>query len=174
MAGRSYEDSAKWYSDIIDNCAGKCGWLEASLLKTGADGLGDLAYGFLGIGNVPKNGQAILSETSPALKEISKDLEIVGKQTEFEFAAKQTRRSADQIVVKNVTQAEAIDTLSANGYAKKVSKDGTVTVMTKGDKIYRFYPKSTGGGVIGADSGVPSASVSVNGKIITKLRFPGE
>jgi filamentous hemagglutinin len=48
MAGRAYEDSAKWYSDIIDHCAGKCDWLEASLLKTGADGLGNLVYGALG------------------------------------------------------------------------------------------------------------------------------
>lgn len=25
LAGRAYEDSAKWYADIIDNCNGKCG-----------------------------------------------------------------------------------------------------------------------------------------------------
>lgn len=55
-----------------------------------------------------------------------------------------------------------------------IPKDGFVTVMTKGEKVYRFYPKSTGGGVIGAETGIPSASVSVNGKIISKLRFPGE
>lgn len=69
---------------------------------------------------------------------------------------------------------EAIENLSANGYIKSVSKDGSVTVMTKGEKVYRFYPSSTGGGIAGAESGVPSASVSVNGKIISKLRFPGE
>ncbi|MDT7130417.1 hypothetical protein RQL77_15315 [Citrobacter braakii] len=40
LAGRAYESSAKWYADIIEQCAGKCGWLEASLLKAGADGLG--------------------------------------------------------------------------------------------------------------------------------------
>lgn len=56
MAGRAYENSAKWYADIIDNCAGKCGWLEASLLKTGADGLGNAAYAALGMGNLPKPG----------------------------------------------------------------------------------------------------------------------
>jgi len=53
MAGRAYEDSAKWYADIIDQCAGKCDWLEASLLKTGADGLGNLVYGALGAGSLP-------------------------------------------------------------------------------------------------------------------------
>ncbi|CNK85518.1 Possible hemagglutinin (DUF638) [Yersinia intermedia] len=52
MAGRAYQDSAKWYSDIIDQCAGKCDWLEAALLKTGADGLGNLAYGALGAGSL--------------------------------------------------------------------------------------------------------------------------
>ncbi|WP_206426345.1 hypothetical protein [Pectobacterium atrosepticum] len=59
MAGRAYEDSAKWYADIIEQCAGKCDWLDASLLKTGADGLGNLAYGSLGAGSVPKSGQGV-------------------------------------------------------------------------------------------------------------------
>ncbi|WP_350262333.1 hemagglutinin repeat-containing protein (plasmid) [Pantoea sp. BJ2] len=54
MAGRAYEESAKWYGDIIDSCAGKCGWLEAALLKTGADGLGNIVYGSLGAGSVLK------------------------------------------------------------------------------------------------------------------------
>ncbi|WJM85362.1 hypothetical protein QUF31_20135 [Dickeya chrysanthemi] len=60
LAGRSYENSANWYADIIEQCAGKCDWLDASLLKTGADGLGNLAYGSLGAlgaGSVPKPGQ---------------------------------------------------------------------------------------------------------------------
>ena len=57
MAGRAYEDSAKWYADIIDQCAGKCGWLEASLLKAGADGLTNIAYGALSMGSLPKYGQ---------------------------------------------------------------------------------------------------------------------
>lgn len=33
LAGRAYEDSAKWYADIIDNCNGKCGRLSAHLQK---------------------------------------------------------------------------------------------------------------------------------------------
>ena len=77
------------------------------------------------------------------------------------------------MVVKNISQAEAINNLSAKGYIKTISKDGSVTVMTNGDKVYRFYPKSTGGGIVGADSGVPSASVTTNGKVVTKLRFSG-
>ncbi|MBK0000013.1 hemagglutinin repeat-containing protein [Erwinia sp. S38] len=59
MAGNAYEISAQWYADIIDQCAGKCGWLEASLLKTGADGLGNLVYGALGAGSLPKPGQTV-------------------------------------------------------------------------------------------------------------------
>ncbi len=174
MAGRAYEDSAKWYADIIDQCAGKCGWLEASLLKTGADGLGNLVYGALGAGSLPKPVQNLSANDLKVANEISKDIASVGKQTDIGFAAKQTKRSAGQIVIKNINQSEAIENLSASGYIKSVSKDGSVTVMTKGEKVYRFYPSSTGGGIAGAESGVPSASVSVNGKIISKLRFPGE
>ena len=174
MAGRAYEDSAKWYADIIDLCAGKCDWLEASLLKTGADGLGNLVYGALGAGSLPKPGQTLSANDLKVASEISKDIASVGKQTDIGFAAKQTKKSAGQIVIKNINQSEAIENLSANGYIKSVSKDGSVTVMTKGEKVYRFYPSSTGGGIAGAESGVPSASVSVNGKIISKLRFPGE
>lgn len=174
MAGRAYEDSAKWYADIIDQCAGKCDWLEASLLKTGADGLGNLVYGALGAGSLPKPGQTVSANDLKVANEISKDIASVGKQTDIGFAAKQTKKSAGQIVIKNINQSEAIENLSANGYIKSVSKDGSVTVMTKGEKVYRFYPSSTGGGISGAESGVPSASVSVNGKIISKLRFPGE
>lgn len=174
MAGRAYEDSAKWYADIIDQCAGKCGWLEASLLKTGADGLGNLVYGALGAGSLPKPVQNLSANDLKVANEISKDIASVGKQTDIGFAAKQTKRSAGQIVIKNINQSEAIENLSASGYIKSVSKDGSVTVMTKGEKVYRFYPSSTGGGIVGAESGVPSASVSVNGKIISKLRFPGE
>lgn len=102
---------------------------------------------------------------------IVEDISALGKQTEIDFAPKLTKRSAAQIVIKNISQSEAIENLSANGYIKSISKDGSVTVMTKEEKVYRFYPSSTGGGLSGAESGVPSASVSVDGKIISKLRF---
>lgn len=68
MAGRAYEDSAKWYADIIDQCAGKCEWLKASLLKTGAEGLANLAYGGLGAGSLTlgKTGSATIAESGGA------------------------------------------------------------------------------------------------------------
>ncbi|GAB7129794.1 hypothetical protein JCM19000A_43020 [Silvimonas sp. JCM 19000] len=64
--------------------------------------------------------------------------------TEISFGVKATKNSAHQINV-HLTQSEAIDNLAANGYSKTLSKDGTVTIMTNGDKVYRFYPQSTGG-----------------------------
>ncbi|WP_326489431.1 hemagglutinin repeat-containing protein [Pectobacterium versatile] len=57
MAGRAYETLAQHYADIIANCA-DCGWLEAALAKTVAGGLTDIAYGALGVGSLPKPGQA--------------------------------------------------------------------------------------------------------------------
>lgn len=73
-----------------------------------------------------------------------------------------------------LTQSQAIENLVANGYVKTMSKDGTLTIMNSGDKAYRFYPQSTGGGIAGAPNGVPSASASFLDAIIAKLRFVGE
>lgn len=95
-----------------------------------------------------------------------------GAVTEISYGVKATRYSSIQLNV-NLTQAEAIENLAANGFAKALSKDGTVTIMSNGEKVYRFYPASTGAGVPGAASGVPSASISILDKIITKLRFIG-
>lgn len=97
---------------------------------------------------------------------------VGGAATEVAYAARLTKGSATQLNV-NMTQATAIENLAANGYSRALSKDGTVTIMSQGDKTYRFYPGSTGGGVAGAPSGVPSASVSIGNKIVTKLRFVG-
>ncbi|EOC3061408.1 VENN motif pre-toxin domain-containing protein [Cronobacter dublinensis] len=61
LAGRAYENSAKWYADIIDNCNGQCGWLSASLQKAFADGLTNAVYGALAVstGSLPKPGQTV-------------------------------------------------------------------------------------------------------------------
>ncbi|WP_284144898.1 hemagglutinin repeat-containing protein [Pectobacterium colocasium] len=59
LAGRSYENSANWYADIIEQCAGKCGWLESALAKTAADGLTNAVYGALGTGSLTKPGQTV-------------------------------------------------------------------------------------------------------------------
>ncbi|AVY96920.1 hypothetical protein DAI21_04090 [Lelliottia sp. WB101] len=59
LVGRTYEASANWYADIIDQCSGKCGWLEAALAKTTAEGLTNAVYGTLGAGSLPKPGQTV-------------------------------------------------------------------------------------------------------------------
>jgi hypothetical protein len=102
--------------------------------------------------------------------------ETAGAFTEVSIGERATRNSANQLNV-GLKQAEAVENLAANGYIKTMSKDGKVTIMTKGDKVYKFYPQSTGGGVSNAQSGVPSASVSLLNKQrepVTKLRFLGD
>jgi len=113
----------------------------------------------LGLGGAAESGAALAGERAAF--------------TEISIVEKLTRNSANQWNVK-LTQAQAIENLAANGFSKALSKDGTVTIMSAGDKVYRFYPASTGGGVAGAQTGVPSASVSIMGKIFSKLRFLGE
>lgn len=90
------------------------------------------------------------------------------EMTTIEFLPKATRNSAAQIEV-DITQASAISTLEMSGYRKTLSKDGSVTVLVKGDKTYRFYPSST-------STGQPSASLTIEGikKPVVKLRFAGE
>jgi hypothetical protein len=113
----------------------------------------------LGLGGVAEGAPALAAERAAF--------------TEISIVEKLTRNSANQWNVK-LTQAQAIENLAANGFTKALSKDGSVTIMSSGDKVYRFYPASTGGGVSGAQAGVPSASVSFMNKIVTKLRFVGE
>lgn len=73
--------------------------------------------------------------------------------TEILIGEKAARNSANQLSV-GLTQSHAIENLIANGYVKTMPQDGTLTIMTNGDKVYRFYPQSTGGGVSGALSGL--------------------
>jgi len=84
LAGRSYENSANWYADIIDQCGGKCGWLESALTKTAADGLTDAVYGALGAGGVKggktpdavdtkTSGQTLVEQETDALERIGQN-----------------------------------------------------------------------------------------------------
>ena len=90
------------------------------------------------------------------------------KVTPIEFLPKATRNSAGQIEA-NITQGSAIKILESTGYKKTMSRDGSVTVLTNGEKTYRFYPSST-------STGQPSASLTVGGlkKPSAKIRFLGE
>ena len=93
--------------------------------------------------------------------------------TKIEFPKKLSPGSANQIKA-DLTMSDAIKNLSANGYSKSLSQDGKVTIMSKGTQTYTFYPKSTGGGMSGAATGIPSASLTVGGsKPVAKIRFTG-
>jgi len=91
-----------------------------------------------------------------------------GGSTSFEFGIKETRNSSDQILV-NGSPEQAIQALESNGYSKSLSQDGSVSILSNGFKIYRFYGAST-------SAGVPSASMTYVGdkKPSVKLRFDGE
>lgn len=99
---------------------------------------------------------------------LTKNAKVDAKATSIEFLPKATRNSAGQIET-NITQSSAIKTLESNGYKKTISQDGTVTVLTNGEKTYRFYPSST-------STGQPSASLTIEGqkKPAAKIRFSGE
>jgi len=88
--------------------------------------------------------------------------------TAVEFVPKWTRNSSGQIDAFT-TPAEAIKMLEANGYDKTFSKDGRISILTKGDRTYRFYPEST-------STKEPSASLDIAGikKTIVKIRFKGK
>ncbi|WP_260955547.1 two-partner secretion domain-containing protein [Pseudomonas citri] len=88
--------------------------------------------------------------------------------TAIEFLPKATRNSAGQIEA-NITPGSAIKTLESSGYKKTISQDGSVTVLTNGEKTYRFYPSST-------STGQPSASLTIDGqkRPAVKIRFSGE
>ncbi|AJQ53653.1 hypothetical protein RY45_05970 [Aeromonas hydrophila] len=88
MAGRSYEDTANWYADIIDQCTGQCGWLEASLLKTGADGLTNIALGSLGAGSMPKS--KLLTGNTKNASNVTKNEQAVGQKASTDNESTQT------------------------------------------------------------------------------------
>jgi len=93
---------------------------------------------------------------------------LFAKTTNVEFLPKLTRNSAGQIEA-GITPGSAIATLESVGYVKTMSQDGSVTVLSNGEKIYRFYPAST-------STGQPSASLTISGakRPTVKIRFIGD
>lgn len=87
--------------------------------------------------------------------------------TAVEFVPKWTRNSSGQIDAFT-SPAEAIKMLEVNGYSRTFSQDGKVSILTKGDRTYRFYPEST-------STKEPTASLDIAGikKTIVKIRFKG-
>ncbi|UXU90306.1 two-partner secretion domain-containing protein [Burkholderia sp. S-53] len=141
-----------------------------SLSKGSDNGESELQGGTSGSGSGPANNVNSTSNSfgrSAASEQIVSD--IGAQNVDVSYPAPLTKRSATQIEV-NMTQSEAIANLQASGYALSTSKDGTVSMLSKGSVKYTFYPASTGNGIAGANSGVPSASVTVGGQA-TKIRF---
>ncbi|CAI8788119.1 filamentous hemagglutinin [Pseudomonas sp. IT-93MI4] len=97
---------------------------------------------------------------------------LIGKsapyQTGIEFKPKWTRKSVGQIDAYT-SPSEAIKTLEANGYNRTFSGDGTVSMLTKGDRTYKFYPMST-------STKEPTAELLIKGidRSIVKIRFKVE
>ncbi|MEW5561626.1 hemagglutinin repeat-containing protein [Enterobacter asburiae] len=186
MAGRSYEDSAKWYADIVDNCAGKCGWLEASLLKTGADGLGNLAYGALGTGSVSKPNQTVKPTDSTNTQGISEPVSPKGYSVDpnkFDYFfgkvtsgnAHNIERSAQNLkdlttlgisneqslinVFNRAASEGVVVTQKTNNFGTTVTK--SITVSDKGAiNVSFFYP----GGDLSATPKITTLIPKISGK----------
>lgn len=90
-----------------------------------------------------------------------------GPVTPISFPPRDTRRSANQIRAYT-TPEQAKQALMSNGYSRSQSKDGTASMLNKGDKKHTFYEKST-------STNEPSAELKTQGvKRDTKIRFAGE
>jgi filamentous hemagglutinin len=132
--------------------------------------VGVIAYELASSGHVlgPKS-PARSSRVEPLLqirRELGVELGFMPR-TQIGLPRPDTKYSANQVEVYG-RQIDAIRVLENSGWAKNLSADGTVTIMTKADRIYRFYPKAT-------STGEPSAELRVLGqrKPVAKLRFKG-
>lgn len=145
----------------------------AAAVVTDSLAAGSLATGLMANGPSVVASGAIVTEAVAAANGTPAPSEAAFTAVSLE--ARGTTFSANQIKA-DMTQGQAIENLASNGYAKAVSQSGTVTVMSKGENVYTFYPSSTGNGMVGSETGIPSASLTVGGakKPITKIRFNDE
>ncbi|MGF6711764.1 RHS repeat-associated protein [Luteibacter sp. W1I16] len=74
-----------------------------------------------------------------------------------------TRNSPGQVRT-SVSPLSAQKNLTANGFARTTSKDGSVVMMSKDGTKYTFYDKAS-------STGGASASVQVDGQVVVKIRF---
>lgn len=74
-----------------------------------------------------------------------------------------TRNSPSQIRT-SLSSLTAQKNLTASGFARTTSKDGSVVMMSKDGTKYTFYDKAS-------STGGPSASVQVDGREVVKIRF---
>jgi filamentous hemagglutinin len=117
--------------------------------------------------NANRGGSTRELAPTPASAQIINDIGAQG--VKISLPSPLTSRSATQIIV-DMTQQEAIVNLQSQGFSISYGGGGAVTMLSKDGVTYTFYGASTGGGVAGAPSGIPSASVTVSGQA-TKIRF---
>ena len=75
MLGDTYQQSAEYYADIVANCAGKCGWLQAAL-ETAADTVNFVVYALLGGGAGPTQSAGVKSTAERYKSNSSKQLPV--------------------------------------------------------------------------------------------------
>ncbi|WP_232465575.1 filamentous hemagglutinin N-terminal domain-containing protein [Burkholderia ubonensis] len=117
-------------------------------------------------------GGATVTAGGPTVASLQIVDDIGAQNVDISYPKPLTRRSAIQMDV-SMTQQQAIVNLQNNGFATSYGGNGTVTMLSKNGVMYTFYPSSTGNGIAGARSGLPSASVTVGGQS-TKVRFVGK
>ncbi|WP_339416441.1 MULTISPECIES: hypothetical protein [unclassified Pseudomonas] len=111
MVGGAYEQSAEFYAEIIDNCGGKCEWLEAALKKTIGDGINMAAYAALGGGGAPKPSAGVGSASGSGPKATGAAGESAGAMRRLDYEAAPYHGKVDNAVKSRapVNGQEALD-----------------------------------------------------------------
>ncbi|WP_339471355.1 hypothetical protein [Pseudomonas sp. EL_65y_Pfl1_R83] len=111
MVGGAYEQSAEFYAEIIDNCGGKCEWLEAALKKTIGDGINMAAYAVLGGGGAPKPSAGVGSASGSGAKATGAAGESAGAMRRLDYEAAPYHGKVDNAVKSRapVNGQEALD-----------------------------------------------------------------
>lgn len=110
-------------------------------------------------------GMPYTHPVKPAVKSVVDDLGgVSSKITELPKATRNSPRN----IQTDQSASDAIKNLVSAGFKNTPSKDGTVNVLTKGDKTYTFYSRSK-------TTGLPSAELKIGGNskknIAVKIRF---
>ncbi|MDR6576130.1 hemagglutinin repeat-containing protein [Pseudomonas extremaustralis] len=168
MVGGAYEQVAEFYADVIDNCGGKCEWLEAALKKTIGDGINMAAYAVLGGGGVPRGSTgaapgekaALPSSPQPAplISDLGSNYRVI---TPRGPGAAEGPLPPGYTPVSRWVSPEEVSQWMQNGGAaipNGVGAGGRVYVTTPG------AAKPGGTGPIRIDFAVPEKAISQGGK----------
>jgi hypothetical protein len=119
-----------------------------------ADNFGNLRMSEVGVKKVNNANTSTTSNTSSTTK-------TPGLKTDINDI---TKGNSVRNTSANTTKSDFIDNLKKQGYVQSTSKDGKVTILTKGNTTYNVCDtaKSTGG---------PTAEVFQNGQLTQKIRI---